>query len=371
MRFPMDPTERLTRLEDALVQQQQSTAALQEVLNKLLTQMTTSEPRAPSVPPPAVATADPMPSHIKPATPSEFDGDRSKGRAFLNSCNLYVNLRLSEFRDDQVRIFWTLSYMKTGRAATFADRVMRENRSDNPVFATWQAFEDAFKDEFFPEDERTDAKMVLESARYFQGRRKLDAYIDEFMELVIRSGYVDPSAIVLKFRRGLDPLLQDKIAESDSKPNDEDVKGWYAAARRLDRNRTANEAFRGTSALRRPLPPTPDVRPFVPVSTPKRFEFAANARTPVRPSPPPARPSPPPPKDLPQGILMDVDASKQAKPLNNACRHCGRVGHWQDKCPQRFDIRFMTLKEDGEYIQRMLGGKSGETFEKGFPQSDE
>ena len=190
----MDLTERLTHLEDVLLQQQDAARAMQEIMSKLLAKVSLQEPRAPTTLPPLT------PSKIKPATPSEFDGDRSKGRAFLNSCNLYVALRSSDFHDEQVRIFWTLSYMKAGRAATFADRVMRKNQSDNPVFPTWKAFEEVFIDEFFPKDEKTDAKMELESTRYFQGRKKLDSYIDGFLELVIRSGYIDPSTIVLKFR---------------------------------------------------------------------------------------------------------------------------------------------------------------------------
>ena len=34
---------------------------------------------------------------LKPATPNEFDGDRLKGRAFLNSCRLYISLCEEQF----------------------------------------------------------------------------------------------------------------------------------------------------------------------------------------------------------------------------------------------------------------------------------
>jgi hypothetical protein len=65
------------------------------------------------------------------------------------------------------------------------------------------------------------------------------------------SGYTDPIAIVLKFRRGLNPTMQDKIAElGTDRPRDNNHQGWYAAARRFDLNRLANEAFRYAS--RRP-----------------------------------------------------------------------------------------------------------------------
>jgi hypothetical protein len=56
--------------------------------------------------------------------------------------------------------------------------------------------------------------MQLELDRYFQGQRNVEAYIDEFRDLVDMSGYTDPIAIVLKFRQGLNATMQDKIAES-------------------------------------------------------------------------------------------------------------------------------------------------------------
>src|SRR6202795_313301 len=48
----------------------------------------------------------------KAATPESFDGDISKGRAFITSCLLYFSLRQSEFISDQDQITWFLLYMK-------------------------------------------------------------------------------------------------------------------------------------------------------------------------------------------------------------------------------------------------------------------
>jgi hypothetical protein len=88
-----------------------------------------------------------------------------------------------------------------------------------------------------------------------QGKQNVDAYTDEFKELIALSGYTDPIAVVLKFRRGLHPTTQDKIAESGTdRPKDNDLQGWLQAARRFDLNRLANEAFHYTS--RRPVTTT-------------------------------------------------------------------------------------------------------------------
>jgi hypothetical protein len=84
---------------------------------------------------------------------------------------------------------------------------------------------------FCPENEATMALMRLESDRYYQCKQNVEAYIDEFKDLVDLSGYTDPIAIVLKFCRGLNPTTQDRIAESGmNRPGDTDFNGWFKAA---------------------------------------------------------------------------------------------------------------------------------------------
>ena len=65
------------------------------------------------------------------------------------------------------------------------------------------------------------------------------------MELVAEVGYMDPKTTVVKFRKGLDPQIQNTIAmmaygcPSNASPED-----WYEAAKNVDQNRAANEAFK-------------------------------------------------------------------------------------------------------------------------------
>jgi hypothetical protein len=84
---------------------------------------------------------------------------------------------------------------------------------------------------FCPENKVTTALMRLESDRYFQAKRNVEAYIDEFKDLVDLSGYTDPIAIVFKFRRGLNPTTQDRITESGTdRLSDMDFNGWFKVA---------------------------------------------------------------------------------------------------------------------------------------------
>jgi hypothetical protein len=154
-------------------------------------------------------------SRIKLASPDNFDGDRSKGCAFLTFCELYLLLTGSDYPDEQSHIHWALLFFKSGRAATFAEWIVRqEMRTGVMAFADWTDFTSGFMSTFCPKNKATSALMRLESDRYFQGQRTIEVYINEFKDLVDMSGYTDLIALVLKFCRGLNAMMQDKIAES-------------------------------------------------------------------------------------------------------------------------------------------------------------
>src|SRR5918999_5022505 len=107
-----------------------------------------------------------------------------------------------------------------------------------------------FIKEFFTRNETQRAITRLETTAYFQGKSSVDDYIDRFKDLIDLSGYTDGLAIMVKFRRGLDPEIQNYIANMmEGCPDDDDADGWYAAASRCDENRTMNAAFCSSSQL--------------------------------------------------------------------------------------------------------------------------
>jgi hypothetical protein len=226
--------ERFQQMEKRLNEQAEATRAMNETLNKFLAVMANQEAARNIVPPPPVPTPlviTPLqvlqPSRVKPGVPSHFDGDRAQGRTFLTSCELYISLTQSDFIDEQVHIHWALSYFKGGRAASFAEHILRQElRSGKMCFASWHNFTEEFAVTFCPENEATTALMRLESNRYYQGKQNVEAYIDEFKDLVDLSGYTDPIAIVLKFRRESNQTTQDRIAKSGTdRPSDTNFNG--------------------------------------------------------------------------------------------------------------------------------------------------
>jgi len=81
----------------------------------------------------------------KLSCPLDFNGERHNGRAFLNSCSLYIRLAPEQFYDEQEKILWALMFFKDGRAAKWSENVFRQE-ADTGVFPipTWGDFEQQF-----------------------------------------------------------------------------------------------------------------------------------------------------------------------------------------------------------------------------------
>ena len=82
--------------------------------------MTRPSPRPPTPPFHIALPLEQRKPHIKPAPPADFDGDRSKGKAFLTSCRTYIRLAPDMFDSDAQKVIWAMSYMKSGRAGHWA-----------------------------------------------------------------------------------------------------------------------------------------------------------------------------------------------------------------------------------------------------------
>ena len=167
-----------------------------------------------------------------------------------------------------------------------------------------------FRKDFCPTHSDAAAINTLESTVYYQKLRSVDDYLDEFLELVSEAGYTDPRTIVIKFRKGLDPQIQNSIATMPyGRPSDTSPDNWYKAAKTIDQNRQANEAFQSTS---RPVP-RPIPRP------------ASATLVKINPAP------------------VTIDSRWKKEPLT--CHKCRKTGHMAPDCPDRHDVRTLSVEE--------------------------
>jgi hypothetical protein len=175
--------ERLQNLEERLHEQMEATRATNELITQLFSMMRMrnvddciATPTSPSVSLPLLSHPSQPRSvlhslRIKPANPDNFNGDRSKGHAFLTSCELYLSPTGVDYPDEQAHIHRALSFFKSGCAATFAERTVRqEMRTGVMAFADWMDFTSEFMSTFCLENEAMSALMRLESDHYFQGQ---------------------------------------------------------------------------------------------------------------------------------------------------------------------------------------------------------
>ena len=112
--------------------------------------------------------------------------------------------------------------------------------------------------------------------------------------------YDDDKTIVIKFRCGLDPALQNQVALlGDGALDFGDLEGWYEAARRVFQNKEAYKAFvetnRGVTCSHVPTPPATK---FKGVFVPMRKVFLTAPMQSLIPQPSESGPAP-----------MDIDCA--------------------------------------------------------------
>ncbi|KAF5349821.1 hypothetical protein D9758_010212 [Tetrapyrgos nigripes] len=150
--------------------------------------------------------------------------------------------------------------------------------------------------------------------------------------------------VVLKFQRGLRPALEKKVAEAEACPQEWDVMAWYSLAKRFDKHEREDAIF--CSAQRSVPPGLP--KPSFPSRTQPQGRSLFPIQFPV-PAPAPASRAPAPAQaPLPQGIPMEVDASRQRFLACHTCYTCGKTGHFSAVCPdhQCEHVRVMDMSID-------------------------
>ncbi|KZV94324.1 hypothetical protein EXIGLDRAFT_579263, partial [Exidia glandulosa HHB12029] len=149
--------------------------------------------------------------------PTAFDGDSSKGRAFIRQCWLHMQGKPEDFRTDNDKILFILSWMKLGAAAIWAGNVTQQFMDGDDPYPSLADFEADFARNFILTNKAGDAANKLDALE--QGSRSVDDYITDFLSYSKQSGYGDVE-LQRKFKRGLNTSLLDSVYRLPSLPAD-------------------------------------------------------------------------------------------------------------------------------------------------------
>ena len=119
-----DTQLRLTELETKLASQEENNRQMLTALNttlQLVVAMTTNQNALPHTQP--TTSTNPRKLDLKPSPPPNFNGDRQKGKGFVNACQAYFRIRPDQFLDEKTKIQWAMTYMNQGRAQKWVNRV--------------------------------------------------------------------------------------------------------------------------------------------------------------------------------------------------------------------------------------------------------
>jgi len=164
------------------------------------------------------------------AKPPLFDGEREKVVEFINTCYLYISMRMKGSSKEE-KISWVLTYIQEEVAEVWKENILEERRQGLSLVETVEELFTKMREEFgeFNEELRkVDELRVLE-----QGEQTYNEYVQVFKKVSKGSGY-ESRPLIEEFKRGLNENIRRRLAEAELPPMT--IEKWWERSVRLDRN---------------------------------------------------------------------------------------------------------------------------------------
>ena len=172
--------------------------------------------------------------------PTPFSGDRTKVKAFLQECLVYIDINKDIYTTNKLKTGFVLSYMNEKEARDWR-KLYLENLEDpvtgRLVYPTFGAFLTEVRKAFRSADRVQDAMCKLENLR--QGKKTAEQVVTEFKQLIRQAGLTTRSAsnnihLIGLFRKALNHPLAHKIMFGKTIPRT--IKDWFEKAIQFDTN---------------------------------------------------------------------------------------------------------------------------------------
>ena len=120
------------------------------------------------------------------AKPLLFNGEREKVVGFINTCCLYISMRMKGTREEE-KILWVLTYVQGGVVEVWKKNVLEERRQGISVVEIVEELFTKMREEFEEFDE--ELRKVDELRMLEQGSQTCDEYVQIFKKTSRGSGY--------------------------------------------------------------------------------------------------------------------------------------------------------------------------------------
>ena len=132
--------------------------------------------------------------------PLLFSGKRDDMESFINEYCLYVNGCKLEFPNEDVKIYWILSYMQTGSVKTWHDYVVALMFKRQQLFSMSDELLREIDQKFSDMDKRTMQSLKIRTMQ--QGDKSVDEHIQDFEKAALEAGY-EGYSLVVEFKHSL------------------------------------------------------------------------------------------------------------------------------------------------------------------------
>ncbi|PPQ78817.1 hypothetical protein CVT25_010687 [Psilocybe cyanescens] len=187
--------------------------------------------------------------------PTIFNGDRTKAKAFLQECYIYLNINSDIYDTENKKIAFILSFCNKKEAKLWKEQYLTSKTKENKTIEwdTLRTFLDKFNDVFTPVDETRSAMNKIYKLRQTP-EVEVETIITKFKLLVGQANLgmetdLDHAHLIGLFQKVLLPSLTNKIMHSDDFPKT--IQGWYKKAIQFDTNFRLAQTFRDETKTRR------------------------------------------------------------------------------------------------------------------------